>query len=137
MSRCPALVIAAAIGGCAPHTAPPAGTAYDGSYIGLNRLIRGAGFQCGAPSYAEQVTVTGGRFDYPFAVSPPRNVPVPVPIAVDGTFAGRLQYGTEDYTPLPRYRTAWVIVTGRIADGTLEASITDYRCTRRLTARLG
>ena len=59
-------------------------------------------------------TVRGGRFDYPFAVNPPRTAPIPVQIAADGTFAAQMQYGTEDYRPRSRLRTAWVTVTGRI-----------------------
>jgi hypothetical protein len=38
---------------------------------------------------------------------------------------------------MPYDRTTWVTVTGRIAAGTLDATITDYRCTRRLMAKLG
>ena len=40
---------------------------------------------------------------------------MPVQIAADGTFAAQMQYGTEDYGPRSRFRTAWVTVTGRIA----------------------
>ena len=85
----------------------------------------------------ERLTVRGGRFDYPFAVNPPRTVPIPVQIAADGTFAAQMQYGTEDYGPRSRLRTAWVTVIGRIDGGMLAATIDDYRCTRRLTAQIG
>jgi hypothetical protein len=64
-------------------------------------------------------------------------VPVPIKIAADGTFVGRLQYVTKDYFPMPHDRTTWMTVTGRIVAGTLDATIIDYRCTRRLMAKLG
>jgi hypothetical protein len=44
-------------------------------------------------------------------------------------------YATEDYWPLYQIRNAWVTISGRITGGTLDATIVDYRCTRRLTAQ--
>ena len=70
-------------------------------------------------------------------MNPPRTAPIPVQIAADGTFAAQMQYGTEEYGPRSRLRTAWVTVTGRVDGGTLAATIDDYRCTRRLTAQIG
>ena len=137
MNRYMAIVIGGVLGGCAAPAGPPAGTQFDGSYAGQNTLIRGGGYMCGAPSSSERLTVRGGRFDYPFAVNPPRTVPIPVQIAADGTFAAQMEYGTEDYGPRSRFRTAWVTVTGRIDGGVLAATIDDYRCTRRLTAQIG
>ena len=139
MIRLIAILIGGVLGGCAAPSVPPAGSQLDGSYTGQNTLTRGWGYLCGAISYPASLTVSGGRFDYPFAVSvsPPRTVPVPIQIAADGTFAGQLQYVTKDYFPMPYDRTTWVTVTGRIAAGALDATITDYRCTRRLMAKLG
>ena len=137
MNRYMAIVIGGVLGGCAATAGPPAGTQFDGSYAGQSTLSRGAGFLCGAPIYSERLTVRGGRFDYPFAVNPPRTVPLPVQIAADGTFAAQMQYGTEDYGPRSRPLTAWVTVTGRVDGRMLAATIDDYRCTRRLMVQLG
>jgi hypothetical protein len=137
MNHYMAIVIGGVLGGCAAPAGPPAGTQFDGAYAGQNTLIRGGGYLCGAPSYSERLTVRGGRFDYPFAVNPPRTVPLPVQIAADGTVAAQMQYGTEDYGPRSRPRTAWVTVTGRVDGGMLAATIDDYRCTRRLMVRMG
>jgi hypothetical protein len=125
--------------GASPPTPalPAAGAQFDGIYSGMNTAISGSGFQCGPPAYPETITVSGGRFDYPFAVNPPRTTPVAVQIATDGTFAAQMQYGTDEPGPRSRYITAWVTVTGRIAGGELDATATDLRCVRRLTARRG
>jgi hypothetical protein len=133
-----ALVLA---GGCTdlPRLAPAvpaAGTQFDGTYVGRNSLVKGWGFQCGAPIYPETVVVRSGRFDYVFAVSPPRTTPIAVQIASDGTFSAQMQYGTEEPGPRLRYTTAWVTVTGRIAGSTIDATAIDLRCVRRLTATL-
>jgi hypothetical protein len=134
-----ALLLGGLLAGCSTGPAvPPAGTEFDGTYTGENALIRGGGYPCGDPSYLERLVVANGRFDYPFAVNPPRSVPLPVQIGADGTLAGQMQYVTEDYFLLSYNPiTTWVTLRGRIADGALEATITDYRCTRRLTARKG
>jgi hypothetical protein len=116
---------------------PAAGSQFDGLYVGQNDAVSGWGFLCGAPAYPETIAVSGGRFDYPYPVSPPRTTPVAVQIAADGTFAAQMQYGTEEIGPRSRYITAWVTVTGRIAAGQLDATVTDLRCVRRLTARRG
>jgi hypothetical protein len=133
-----ALVLAA---GCtAPPAAPPiqaAGSQFDGIYAGQNDAVSGWGFQCGASTYPQTIAVSGGQFDYPFLVNPPRTTPVPVQIAADGTFRAQMMYGTEEFGPLTRYMNAWVTVTGRIMQGQLDATVTDLRCVRRLTAQRG
>ncbi len=113
---------------------PPAGAQFDGEYVGQNALISGGGYVCEPATGPLAVAVRGGRFDYPFPVNPPRTAPVPVQVAADGTVAGQIQYGTQDYTVGGLYKNSWVIVRGHIADGTLDATITDDRCTHRLTA---
>jgi hypothetical protein len=125
-------------GSAPPATSlPPAGTEFDGLYAGRNDAVSGWGFWCGAPAYPATITITGGRFDYPFLVNPPRTTPVVVQIAADGTFTARMLYGTDDPGPRSLYVTAWVTVVGRIAAGELDATVTDLRCVRRLTARRG
>jgi hypothetical protein len=116
---------------------PAAGSQFDGIYGGQNNAISGWGFLCGAPAYAETIVVSGGRFDYPFLVNPPRTAPVPVQVAADGTFAAQMQYGTEDPGPRALYVNAWVTVIGRISATELDATVTDLRCVRRVTARRG
>jgi hypothetical protein len=133
------MLIGGLLGGCAVATGPPAGTLFDGSYTGQNTLIGGGGYLCGAPSYPVNLLIIGGRFEYPFAVNPPRTAPLPVQVVVDGTFSGQMQYGTENYLPGMRqsYHNAWVTITGRIAGDILDATIVDERCEWRLTARKG
>jgi hypothetical protein len=136
MKRCVAIVICGVLVGCAATAGPPAGIQFDGRYAGQSTLSRGGGYLCGAVTSPETLTVDNGRFDYPFAVNPPRTVPIPVQIAADGTFSAQMQYGTEEYGPRSWLRTAWVTVIGRIDRGLLAATIDDYRCTRRLTAQI-
>jgi hypothetical protein len=120
-----------------PEVAGPevAGRQFDGVYVGRNAAVEGWGFLCGGSTYPETITVSGGRFDYPFQVNPPRTTPIAVQIAADGTFAAQMQYGTEEPGPRSRYITAWVTVSGRVAAGVLDATVADLRCVRRLTAR--
>jgi hypothetical protein len=125
------------LAGCHAPLPPPAGARFDGEYFGQDTLIRGGGYPCEPAIATLGVAVRDGRFDYPFPVNLGRTAPVPVQVAADGTFAGQMLYGTDDYTPRSLPRNAWVTVRGRIADGTLEAVITDYRCTHRLIARRG
>lgn len=139
MDRYVAMLLGSLLGGCAAvagaPAAPAAGTAFDGSYSGQNVLIRGGGYPCGAPAYPINLTVSGGRFDYPFPVNLQRTAPITMQIAADGTFVGQMQYGVQDYTMISLFQTAWVYVRGRIAGGTLDATITNDRCTHRITAQ--
>jgi hypothetical protein len=125
------------LGSCAiPPPLPPAGVQYDGVYIGQDILVSGAGFQCGLSNPIEQVEVRNGRLDYPFQVSPPRIAPLPVQVAADGTMAGQMQYGTgEEISAFSRDRVDWVYLRGAITGSTMEATITDLRCVRRLVAQ--
>jgi hypothetical protein len=85
------------------------------------------------PSYQDAVTVKAGRFNYTFVDQLAQPAPIPVQIAADGTFRGRIQYWTESTNQnqiegLP----VWAIVTGHIAGTSLEATVADFRCTRQL-----
>jgi hypothetical protein len=102
------------LSGCAAAPVTPAGTAFDGSYAGQDILVRGGGYLCGAPDLPLTLSVGGGRFDYPFT---------------------SMLYGTQNYLLLSRYENQWVTIRGRIAGGTLDATVTDNRCTRRITAQ--
>jgi hypothetical protein len=117
--------------------APAAGAQFDGIYAGRNDAVSGWGFLCGPSAYPQTIAVSGGRFDYPFPVNPPRTTPVPVQIAADGTFAAAMQYGTEDLGPRTLYINAWVTVSGRITGAELDATVSDLRCVRHLTAQRG
>jgi hypothetical protein len=131
---------AAVPGGPLPAPAPAlpaAGTQFDGIYAGQNAAVSGWGFWCGAPAFPATIAVSDGRFDYAFPVNPPRTTPVAVQIAADGTFAAQMQYGTEEPGPRARYINAWVTVIGRISATELDATVTDLRCVRRVTARRG
>ena len=120
--------------GCATQ-APPITTAFDGTYIGQDALIGGGGFLCGSPLRDLMITVRNGAFDYPFQVAPPRDAPLAVRIAPDGTVTGQMQYGATGYSPRRDYVTAWVILSGRITGPIMDATILDLRCARRLLAR--
>jgi len=133
----PAVCLLALVSGCAgiPATGPAvpgAGSRFDGSYEGENRLIGGGGYLCGSPGYPEAVVVSQGTFTYPFAVNPPRTTPMQVQIAADGSVHGQMQYVMQDYTPRSDLRTLWVTVTGQVSGATLDAIATDERCRRRL-----
>ena len=119
-------------------TGPPAGTQFDGSYVGQDTLLNGVAFQCGDPTLPTRIDVRDGRFAYPFQVSPPRVAPLPVQIAADGTLGGQMQYGTGDDRPRrSSFVLDWVTLQGRIVGPTLDATITTLRCTRRLTVQRG
>ena len=129
------LLLGGCLVGCAAALPPAAGPQFDGEYIGQTTLISGGGYLCEPITATLALAVHSGQFDYPFPVTLGRTAPVSVRVAADGTFAGQMQYGTEDYTPRGLYRTAWVTVRGRIADGALDATIIDDRCIHRLAAR--
>jgi hypothetical protein len=124
------------LAGCADTALPPAGTEYDGSFVGQDSLVRGVAFQCGEPNLPERIEVRGGQFAYPFQVNPPRTAPLPVQVSVDGTLRGQLKYWVTEESPnFTRLIIDWAILNGRIAGATLDATITDLHCVRRLTAR--
>jgi len=125
------------LGSCAiPPPLPPAGTEYDGTYIGQDSLVSGVDFQCGAPVLQARLEVHGGRFYYPFQVSPPRVAPLPVQVAVNGVMAGQMQYATgEEIREFSRDTVDWVYLRGGITGTTMDATITNMRCLRRLIAQ--
>jgi hypothetical protein len=125
------------LGGCAiTSETAPAGTRYDGMYVSQDRLVSGAAFQCGAPELSETIEVRDGRFAYPFQVSPPRVVPLPVEIAADGKVAGQMQYGMdEELFGLSRLIYDWALLRGQISGTAMDATVTTLRCARRLTGQ--
>lgn len=128
---------AAAVGGCATTpTMLPAGTRYDGRYIGRDTLLAGVAFQCGALDLPADINVRDGRFEYPFQVSPPRVAPLPVAVAADGTMAGQMPYGTGEEIPrFSRDRIDWVYLRGWVSGTMMDATVSTERCLRRLTAQ--
>jgi len=117
---------------------PPAGSQFDGSYVGQDTLLSGVAFLCGAANLPESIEVKNGQFAYPFQVNPPRVAPLPVQVFADGTLAGQMQYGTllEEDSPWFGFpRTDWVTLRGRITGAALDATITNIRCVRRLMAQ--
>ena len=117
---------------CTGPAIPAAGNQFDGTYQGDNRVVRGFGWVCAPPSYQDAVTVTAGRFNYTFVDQLAQPAPIPVQIAADGTFKGQIQYGTESNNPWIGFIVVWAIVTGHINGTALEATVTDFRCTRQL-----
>jgi hypothetical protein len=122
--------------GAAPG-GPIVATQFDGRYVGHDSLVSGPDFLCGAPSYPETIPVLGGWFYYPLVLTPPRTAPLPVRIAPDGTLSGQMQYGTQEFGPRERYRTAWAGVTGRATGSMLDVTLVNERCVRRLVAQRG
>ncbi len=127
--------LAALAAGCAalPGGMQAAGNRFDGVYAGDNRLVRGFGFFCDPPDDSLSVTVRDGRFDYPFTYAPFRTAPVPVQIAADGSFSGKMQYVTVGTWPRSEDQTDWLTVNGRIVGPSLDATVMNMRCTRHLT----
>jgi hypothetical protein len=125
------------LGSCAiPPPLPPAGTQYDGTYIGQDSLVSGVDFQCGATVLPARLEVHGGHFYYPFQVSPPRVAPLPVQVAVNGMMAGQMQYATGDeIREFSRDQVDRVYLRGGITGTTMDATITNMRCLRRLIAQ--
>jgi len=56
-------------------------------------------------------------------------------LSADGSFVTNMLYGTQNFLFISRYENQWVTVRGRIAGQTLDATVTDDRCTRRVTAQ--
>ena len=135
------VVGAVVLAACAAAAPPAPGIQFDGSYIGQDTLVTGVPFQCGDPVLLQRFEVRGGQFYYPFQVSPPRAAPLPVWVRTDGSLAGQMQYGVETGLPFRQsFTTEWATLAGHITDGTLDATVTGFRCVRRLTAtaqRLG
>ena len=100
-------------------------------------MTRGGGWVCGVADLPRKITVTDGRFDYPFQVDPPSPPsPLPVQVRADGTFVAKEQYFLDTPSFNGRgYILPWVTVKGRIVHGTLEAVEDDYRCARRSVLR--
>jgi hypothetical protein len=122
------------LGGCTIPP-PPAGTQYDGTYSGQDSLVSGVDFQCGAPILQERLEVRDGHFDYPFQVSPPRVAPLPVQVATNGVMSGQMQYGTGDeIRQFSRDSVDWVYLRGGITGTTMDATISNIHCVRRLIA---
>jgi hypothetical protein len=117
---------------------PPAATQFDGLYVGQSTLVRGWGYVCGAPSYPLQIPVLQGRFVYPIQVPPYGNPPVVVQLRADGSLSAAVLYTAETYLPPggPGFRYAWINVAGRVAGPTLDATVVDLRCARRVTLTL-
>ena len=129
-----------ALAGCVPAAPPlpPAGTQFDGSYAGQDMLLSGVDFQCGAANLTERIDIASGHFDYPFQVNPPRTAPLPVHVGIDGSVFGQMQYGMVDDNPFrSRMRTDWVTLRGQIIGDTLDATVINLRCARRLVVRRG
>jgi hypothetical protein len=119
--------------GCTGPVLPAAGNQFDGIYHGDNRVVRGFGWVCAPPSYPDAVTVTAGRFNYTFIDQLAQPALIPVQIAADGTFRGRIQYLTDSANESQTQGlTVWAIVTGRINGTALEATVADFSCTRQL-----
>jgi hypothetical protein len=118
--------------GCTGPPVPAAEDQFDGTYQGGNRVVRGFGWVCAPPSYQDGVTVTAGRFNYTFVDQLPQPALIPVQIAADGTLRGQIQYWIDSTSQNDWGLTVWARVTGRIDGTALEATVTDFRCTRQL-----
>ena len=135
------MLAALALAGCGAGVGvpplTPASPQYDGSYAGESQLTRGfGGYVCGQPDHPQQISISGGRFDYPFQYQPSIVFQVPVQVAADGTISGRLQYFSDyPYSKWADGHLEWVFVSGRIAGPTLDATMISPRCTERIVAQ--
>lgn len=125
------------LSGCtASAVGPQAGTQFDGVYSGASILVHGFGYVCDPPRYDVSIPVKGGRFDYAHWVSPLVNRPVRVQVLADGALAGQAPYQAESYFQRGSdfgFVSAWIRIEGKISGPELEATVSDYRCTRHLT----
>ena len=70
------------------------------------------------------------------AVLPRHVAPLPVQVDIEGRMAGRMQYGTGDeMIGFSRDRVDWVYLRGDITGTTMDATISNIHCLRRLIAR--
>ena len=124
--------LCALTGSCAAPIVP-AGNQFDGTYQGDSRLIRGFGYVCAVPAPFTSITVRDGRFDYIYDnYDLARPAPIPVQIAADGTFSGQIQYLVPSWNRWGTTPTAWAMLRGRVAGKALNATLTDYYCTRQM-----
>jgi hypothetical protein len=121
----------AGLAGCVQQPPPPpAGPQFDGYYIGQSRLTRGGGFICGNPGLPQELTVIGGRFDYPFQDEAGFVIPEPVQVAADGSFRAVIQYARYDTSPWLPWHRYYLTLEGRIVGPTMEVAESDLRCDR-------
>ena len=126
-----ATLVAAGLAGCVAAP-PPAGTQYDGEYVGQTALLRGGGFVCGIPDLPREIRVVDGRFQYPFQVAPPSMTSaITVQIAANGTFRQDTQYYETNSSRRAGYTLPIMTIEGRVAGNTMEIVESDNRCARR------
>jgi hypothetical protein len=113
---------------------PDAGSQFDGTYIGANTVSRGGNGYCGPDTEAASVVVSTGNFSFPFPISGPQPVVVPVRLRADGSFSGGAEY-FESEPGLFRGPLAWVTIVGHIAGATLDVQVASLRCSRHLSLR--
>lgn len=128
-------IAAAILAGCADvPSAPPAGTQFDGAYAGQIDLVSGFGYVCGSPSYPFSISVNNGRFVYSVFIPPYDTPRVQVQIRADGAMSGASLYTAETFLPRgPDITNAWIRLSGHISGATLDATVRDEYCARRLT----
>jgi hypothetical protein len=118
-------------------TSPDAASQFDGTYTGSGMLIRGTTGWCGPDNVPAAITISGGRFAYPFPITGVITpVVVQAQLRADGTFSGGTQYLEPEPGPF-RGPLASVTLAGHIADGTLDAKIDSVNCGRHLSLRPG
>ncbi len=100
----------------------PAGTRYDGRYVGPNNLTVSRGSVCGPQSFTYVITVLNGNANILF--DRPRNYGAAGPIQADGSF-----------TLQPTNRGSDMIFTGRIANGRMTGDARGGPCTRTFDLR--
>ena len=133
------LGVVALLGGCAVQPSiPPAGTQFDGTYVGHSELLRGGGYVCGIADLPARLVIRDGRFAYPFQAAPPAApAPLDIQVRANGTFRHVERYFAVDFRS-DRPVQPLVTVIGSIEGGTLVATEDDLRCTRRsVLSRVG
>ena len=100
----------------------PAGTRFDGRYVGPNNLTVSRGSACGAQSFNYVITVQNGNASVLFDRA--RNLGAAGPVQADGSFSMQ-----------PTNRASDMIFTGRIAGGRMTGEARGQQCSRTFELR--
>jgi uncharacterized protein YceK len=118
------------LSGCA--TIPDAGSQFDGTYVGTSTVTRGGNEWCRSNIAADSLTISAGRFSYPFPIITPTPVVVQPRLRADGSFSGGAEY-FEAEPGLFHGPLAQVSMVGHIAGATLDAQVESLTCGRHLS----
>jgi hypothetical protein len=126
MNRVVSFAALAWLAGCASATRASPGTEFDGTYSGAAQLVGFSSPDWQCDWTALPITVRNNRFHADVA-----GAQMTVGIRADGTFSA---YAARNIYRKTRYLQV-VHITGRIANGMLDATVRNARCNFRLLMR--